>query len=561
MKERIAQSALMFGVCYMVCVTALYLCTGGFTTELLGMRISLDNLKQPMIITMTFIVVWLILSKYGMAITFNSIEYIEHISLKSHRNIAYFLGLVAALYLCLLKIKQHFTFQTTAYDLGIQASVAWNTIHGHLFHSSLQNINYLGDHFSPIYAALSPLYALWQNAATLLIIQSIGIGLASIALYLLALENLQQKWLAVIMTILFLFHPYLHRVSAFDFHPIALAIPIFLWILYFLEKGRSTAVIFLCFLAVTVEETLLPPLIGLGIYMSTCHKDFRRIGYIIAILVTLYFVFVLKIGMPFFLKENHLTHIGRYTNLGGNSLDEIVHALWRNPLIFFRELVVPFQKVISLVLLFLSVGFLPLFSSQKLILLLAPILPILVSNYSPQWQFHGQYSATTLPFLFFCSVYGLNQLQNLLNRLWARWGFLSPASVAQVVCLGCIIFIYYNFYHSPFYIQKWSPTHVEAISGLLKEIPPTASVCATYNIIPHLINRHHVVVFGTRNNGVLDLRHTEYLLLDTQSSGWPLSREEFLQAVAEVYQSKAYILLKGHDGVVLLKRTTTSKDS
>jgi len=561
MQERIAQSALMFGICYMVFLTALYLSTGGFTTELLGIRISLSNLKNPTVITIAFILVWLMFSKHGMTKIVTSIAYLEGMSLKKHRIIAYLLGVVAAVFLSLLKIKQHFVFQTTAYDLGLQASVAWNTIHGRLFHESLQNINYLGDHFSPIHLVLSPLYLLWENAATLLILQSIGIGLASTALYLLTIEKSHQKWLALVMTIFFLFHSYLHRISTFDFHPIALAIPIFLWMLYCLEKGRRTSVIVLCLLAITIEETLLPPLIGLGIYMSIVHKDFRRLGYSIAILATVYFVWELKVGMPFFLKEDRLTHIGRYTNLGGNSLDEIMHALLRNPLILFREMVVPFQKMIALVLLFLSVGFLPLFAPQKLLLLLLPIVPILVCNYALQWKFYAQYSATTLPFLFFCSVYGLNRLQHLLDKLYARWGSLSSASVARVVCLGFIILIDYNLYCSPLYVKKWSRTHVEAIYSLLKEIPSTASVCATYNIIPHLINRQNVVMFGVLNGGALDLRNAEYLLVDTQSSGWPLSQEEFPQVVAEVYQSKAYILFKEHDGVALLKRKTASDDT
>jgi uncharacterized membrane protein len=70
-----------------------------------------------------------------------SIEYVEGISLKKHKIIACLLGLMVAVYLSLLKVQQHLVFQTTAYDLGLQASVAWNTIHGRLFHESLQNIN------------------------------------------------------------------------------------------------------------------------------------------------------------------------------------------------------------------------------------------------------------------------------------------------------------------------------------------------------------------------------------------------------------------------------------
>src|SRR5215217_9296995 len=107
MKERIAQSALLFGLCYMVCVTALYLGTGGFTTELLGIRITLDNLNKPIVITLACLVVWLTFAKHGMAKTFNAIASLEHLSLQSHKKIACFLGLGAAFSISLLKLKQH----------------------------------------------------------------------------------------------------------------------------------------------------------------------------------------------------------------------------------------------------------------------------------------------------------------------------------------------------------------------------------------------------------------------------------------------------------------------
>lgn len=45
MKERIAKSALVIGTFYFSLVVALYLLTGGFETELLGLRISLHTLN------------------------------------------------------------------------------------------------------------------------------------------------------------------------------------------------------------------------------------------------------------------------------------------------------------------------------------------------------------------------------------------------------------------------------------------------------------------------------------------------------------------------------------
>jgi len=473
--------------------------------------------------------------------------------------------------------------------------VAWNTTHGFLFYDSIQKINYLGDHFSPIHLVLAAVYRLWENAATLLIIQSIAIGLAATALYLLSLKCFNRKWPAIAITILFLFNPYLHRVSTFDFHPIAFAIPIFLWMLYCIESERYISVVALALLAVTVEETLLPPLVGLGVYIALFHKRWRGLGLIIAILSTGYFVLELTIWMPFFLKEARLTHIGRYANLGGNTLDEIVFSLLKNPFIFFREMVVPFQKVTSLGALFLSVGFLPLLAPRQLILLVLPISSILVSGYWPsQWHFVGQYSSTSLPFLFFGAVYGLRRLHGLPQRLsTARASLWSPPMV-KAVCIAFVLFIGYNLYRSPRYVERWSKMHVEAIQGLMREIPQTASVCANQNFIPHLINRRDVSVFAgeciagfkrlngdshdvvetlplprvgsTRFKGwTWDIHDAEYVLVELKGKDgrvtWPLSMEESPQAVADILQSKAYSVLKEREGVALLSRPTSVEDA
>ena len=92
----------------MAVVLILYLSTGGFTTELFGIRISLYSLKNSTVITIVFILIWLLLSKDGITILGKLTDYIDHISLENHKKIAYFLGLIAAIYISLLKVKQHF---------------------------------------------------------------------------------------------------------------------------------------------------------------------------------------------------------------------------------------------------------------------------------------------------------------------------------------------------------------------------------------------------------------------------------------------------------------------
>src|SRR5262249_10259754 len=113
MQERMAQSALMFGVCYMVCITVLYLSIGGFMTGFLVLPIALSHLKKSTFIIIACIAAWLIFAKDAMTKVRRSIEYVEGISLKKHKIIACLVGLMAATYLSLLKVQQHLVFQTT----------------------------------------------------------------------------------------------------------------------------------------------------------------------------------------------------------------------------------------------------------------------------------------------------------------------------------------------------------------------------------------------------------------------------------------------------------------
>ncbi len=119
MKERIATSALVIGAFYLSLFVVLRLFTGGLEIELFGVQILLYTLKKPVVITVSLFVVWLLLSKEQPP---KLLEYIDNLSSQTHKKIAYTIGGIAALYLSLLKVWQHFTFQTNTGDLGIRVS-------------------------------------------------------------------------------------------------------------------------------------------------------------------------------------------------------------------------------------------------------------------------------------------------------------------------------------------------------------------------------------------------------------------------------------------------------
>ena len=467
-------------------------------------------------------------------------------------------GSVLAIYLCRLKAVQHYSFQTSAYDLGIQANVAWNTAHGYWFWDAVQGLNYLGDHFSPIHLLVAPIYRLWPDAMTLLVIQSAAIGSAATALYLICVQLFGRQREAILLTTLFAFNVYVHRVSAFDFHPVAFGIPIFLWALYCIETRRFAHAIALMCLAAGVEETLIPPIFGLGAYIFLFHRQHRTIGLMVMLAACVYFLAVVKVFMPFFLQEDRLTHIGRFSNLGGGTLSEIVVSILRNPLIPLREMLTPVAKIKSMTVLLMSVWLLPLLAPRQLILLVLPVTLMVIGNFEPQWRLYYQYSAPALPFLFFAAAHGLLRLHTLATTLPYRYR-LSGSAIDAGLAVGVAVVVF-GFYAKVrhLYYDSAAAVPVEAIAVMVRQVPAAADVCANQHIVPHLANRYRVTMFGRNRSHPQQLCDGRYLVIHRETTNgrlaWPMPVEDYRQAVAEVLQSNAFDVLAERAGVLLLRR-------
>ena len=146
-----------------------------------------------------------------------------------------------ALFMIIVTVGRHNAFGTHAFDLGIQAQAMFEIVRRGVPLTTLygtQVINQFGDHFTPIYYLLAPLYAAWPDATTLLVVQSIWLAAGAFPVYLLARRRLGQAGLAVALAVCYLLFPALHAVNHLDFHEIALATPLLLWALYAMEAER-----------------------------------------------------------------------------------------------------------------------------------------------------------------------------------------------------------------------------------------------------------------------------------------------------------------------------------
>src|SRR3989338_4235908 len=88
-----------------------------------------------------------------------------------------------------LSVLRHFSFYSTALDLGIYDQAVWGYSQGRLIIDTVINSVMLGDHAQPILFLVAPFYWIYSSPVTLLILQSIMIGLAALPLYWFAREK------------------------------------------------------------------------------------------------------------------------------------------------------------------------------------------------------------------------------------------------------------------------------------------------------------------------------------------------------------------------------------
>jgi hypothetical protein len=134
--------------------------------------------------------------------------------------------------------EQHVIFRTFAFDLGLLGQVAWNSLHGRLFATSVMPFNYLAEHLSPVLLLVAPVYLLWDDAEALLWVQAAAIGLAGIGVYAAARARLADPVAALALQAAFHVAPATGWVANDEFHPGALAMAPVAFATALLWRGR-----------------------------------------------------------------------------------------------------------------------------------------------------------------------------------------------------------------------------------------------------------------------------------------------------------------------------------
>lgn len=470
--------------------------------------------------------------------------------------------------LCVLTLTRHQNLQTYGCDLGIFDNVLWNTRHGRWMYSSILGRSFFGEHASPILLLLVPLHALWPDPRMLLAVQAAALAWAGLPIYRVAARQLGPSAGLVVLFLYFAYPP-LQGVYLFDFHEVALAVPLLAYAYEHASRGHYRRMVLLLGLALLCKEEMALTVGAFGLLLLALPRAAgplapgasgaarRRLGLTLAAAGAVLFLLLTLWVVPYF-RQAPFPYVDRYSHLGGSLAGVALTAL-THPGLVMDSLAEP-AKDCYLRGLFGPVLYLNCLHPASLLLLLPTLARSLLSNHAPQYALHFHFLGPLVPFVFFGLAGGLGWL---LRRRWP--GDTSPARrrgarrARLQLALGLLFLAGIVRGTQPGLLwrdARRGAARRPALDRLLRQVPPGASVCAHNHLGATVSGRREASVFP-------DVRQADCVLLDFGLHGadYPLAREEHVRRLFELVRRGGYGVREVAGKFVLLQRGDPSADA
>jgi uncharacterized membrane protein len=409
-----------------------------------------------------------------------------------------------------LSILRHRAFSTGRFDLGNMVQAVWSTAHGHpLQITGLRGdqISRLGAHFDPILAAFAPLWLVWPSPDALLIMQAVAVAFGAMPVFWLARKHLGSDRVALGFALAYLIYPPTQWLTLNEFHPVALACPLLLYAIWFLDEGRLLPFAACAIVAATTKEEIALVVAGLGIWYALAHGR-RWTGAAVAAAGVAAALIAIEVVIPHFNRAGTSSFFTRYSEVGSTP-GGIVHTALTDP-----------WKIVTTAVTGRGLGYLAqLVLPLALLVLLAPLALIaalpelavnLLSAATTQTSIRFHYTAGVIPVLIAAAVFGA-------KRLPPR---IPVATIVVVTALAA------NYLLGPVPLWRYFPggeqhqaraadvsEHDRIATRALGLIPPHAVVSATNSLGAHLSARRRVLSFPY-------LQDAQWLAADETAPGY-----------------------------------------
>ncbi|HOY30951.1 MAG TPA: DUF2079 domain-containing protein [Bacteroidales bacterium] len=466
-----------------------------------------------------------------------------------------------------ISLVNHFLFRTYALDLGMfnQALYCFSHFRANYFTLDVNGneVNYFGDHFSPITLLFSPLYYVF-GSYTLLIIQIVFILAGGIGIYKYACIRHTSSRLPVLLLFQFFCIWGIYFALASDYHNNVIAAMLVPWLFYSYEKDNKKLFL-LFFLLILISKENMSLWLGfimLGLIIKRfmekgVKSEFIRILKFELPLVLLsffYFVVIVSMVMPV-LDPDGVNPVNRYSQLG-NSVSEIFINVFKDPRYIFSHLFesplnneMTFGMKSELHFMVLVSGGYALFCRPYYLVMLIPVyFQKFLTNDFGIWGIGGQYSIEFVPLISLCLTDLLGNIKSkktawiiaLLTTAATMWFTYSAMEICKKP--------WYNKTNVAFYDKIHYKTHlnIKEINSALRSIPDKVPVSVTSTIAPHLACREKLYHFPV-------VKDAAYVVL-VQGDYYPLTKEDFFKKMNECIEKDHFVLKYDENDLFILKK-------
>lgn len=343
-------------------------------------------------------------------------------------------------YFSYLTILRYHTLYANYFDLGIMHQTVYNTYlairtgdlsrfleltnpHGY------DQVKRMAIHNDILLAFLAPFYFIYSGPETLLIIQSVALGLGAFAINGIAKIVFQKQKRKEVIGLIFslsylLFFP-MQRANIFEFHAVTLATSLLLFMFYFFLKKKYffSGLFFIASIFSKEEVALTTAFFGLYVLFATFRdkktgtkekkKDYV-FGLFILIASIAWFFISMLIIIPIFRKE--MSFALTYYSDFGDSPVQVLFGLLKNPSSIVKYL---WQVDTARYFLYMlgPLGFVSLFAPLQFLITLPEFAINLLSN---NWNMRNiiyHYTSVITPFVFISAIYGARNICQQKKKL------------------------------------------------------------------------------------------------------------------------------------------------
>jgi uncharacterized membrane protein len=454
-----------------------------------------------------------------------------------------------------LSILHHRAFNTGRFDLGNMVQAVWATAHGDFLRVTDlhgEQISRLGVHFDPILAAFAPLWLVWPSPDVLLTAQAIAIALGAFPVFWLGRKHLGSERAALGFALAYLLYPATQWLVLNEFHPVALACPLLLFAVWYLDEDRLLPFAAFALLAVTTKEQVPLVVAGFGLWYAVSRRRWWVGGTIAAAGIATALV-ALEVIVPHFNPQGHSSFYGRYREVGG-SPEGLVRTLFTDPLRVLAEASSE-RDLHYLLRLLVPLAGLCFLAPMMLVAVLPELATNLLSATKTQTSIHFHYTAAEIPVLFSAAVLGAARIVKRRPELAVTIGVVATAfALAASYKIGAM----------PLWRElpggerlqardSFISRHDRIASKAIRLVPRGAVVSASNSLGAHLSARRRILSFPL-------LADATWVAIDEIRPSFA-DRNEPVRAVERLKllrRNRAWQLVFERDGILIFRRSDRS---